>query len=299
VIIVKELGELKDTWAKIHPQHPSKDSGLILFDHILARPKLEQCYQKPLQYQFKRSPTSAEIMRDVTDEDTFYHAVTTQHMEEATAHNFVEGWMHMGDSGNPAHITPLVVMNVQCESKEGLQSTMSGIPKSLVKDDVFVSLTEGGEISLTDVVTPTFTIARPHSDGSGMGQVLLEAYGVKVLMWFVDSEKLREAFSYVHGSASGDHTAASLSTWPGFRWTILHAGEYIEMDPLTVHMVITHVNAAVCGWFFMKKKWLLDGIFRKTVMWELDLVEKREEVLLESEEDPQLILGISEDEMRH
>jgi hypothetical protein len=238
-------------------------------------------------------------MRDIADEDTFYHAVTTQHMEAATAHNFVEAWMHMGDCGNPALITPLVAMNVQCDSKGGLQACMSGLPKTLQNDDIFVSLTENGEMCLTNVITAAFTIARPHSDGSGRGQVLLEAYGAKVLMWFDDSEKLREEFSSVHGSASGDHTAAAISTWPGFRWTILHAGEYIEMKPLTVHMVITPVNAAVCGWFFVKKKWLLDGTFRKALMWELDLVESRQEVLLESEEDPQLMLGTIEEEMAH
>ena len=203
---MKELRTLKDTWGNINPKHPSKDSGLILFDRILARPKLEQSYQKPQQYQFKRFPTSAEIVRDITDEATFCHAVTTRHMETATVHNFLEGWMHMGDSGNPALITPLVAMNVQCESKDGLQATMSGLPKSLQSDDVFVSLTESGEMSLTNTVTPAFSIARPHSDGSGRGQALLEVYGVKVLMWFVDSERLREEFSCIHGSESGDHS---------------------------------------------------------------------------------------------
>jgi hypothetical protein len=299
LIIVEELRILKESWAKINPKHPCKDSGLILFDGILARPKLEQSYRKPQQYQFKRFPTSAELMRDVTDEDTFYHAVTTQHMEAATVHNFIEGWMHMGDRGNPALIPPLVAMNVQCESKDGLQACMTGLPKSLQKDDVFVSLTEKGEKSLTNVLTTAFTIARPHSDGSGRGQVLLEAYGVKVLIWFIDSEKLREEFSTVHGSSSGDHTAAAISTWPGFRWTILHPGEYIEMDPMTIHMVISPVNAAVCGWYFVKKQWLSDGTFRKFLMWELDLAERRERVLLETEEDPQLILGTIEAEMAH
>ena len=90
MIIVKELRTLKETWANINPKHPSKDSGLILFDRILARPKLEQSYQKPQQYQFKHFPTSAEIMRDITDEDTFYHTVTIQHMEAATMQNVWE-----------------------------------------------------------------------------------------------------------------------------------------------------------------------------------------------------------------
>jgi hypothetical protein len=42
---------------------------------------------------------------------------------------------------------------------------MSGLPKSLQNDDVFVSLMENGEMSLTDVISPAFTIPRPHSDG--------------------------------------------------------------------------------------------------------------------------------------
>jgi hypothetical protein len=42
---------------------------------------------------------------------------------------------------------------IQYESKDGLQATRSGIPKSLQNDDTFVSLTESGEIYiyLTDI----------------------------------------------------------------------------------------------------------------------------------------------------
>ena len=71
--------------------------------------------------------------------------------------------------------------------------------------------------------------------------------------------ELRKVFGEVHVSSKGDYTRTTVRTWSGLRWTILHVGEYIEMNPGTVHTVLSEENSAVAGWHHMRKQWLEDG----------------------------------------
>ncbi len=206
----------------------------------------------------------------------------------------------MADRGDPIEGTPYVAMNVECVSNSGLQGCIGDLPKSLKEEDVMVCLTEDGKsFSLTNVITPAFTISRPHLDGCGRGQVLLCVYEVKFLFWWEDSVELRKLFGEVHASSKGDYTRTAVRTWPGLRWTILHVGEYIEMIPGTVHAVLSAENSAVAGWHHMRKQWLEDGVYKEMLMWEIDIVEKRIKVVNEAEENPPKILDTIEKEMKH
>jgi hypothetical protein len=248
----------------------------------------------------EQTPTVKHIMEDVTNDETFNHAITMEKNENVDMKKFLQGWLHMGDTGDPIQGVPYVAMDVQCVSEGGLQGCIGGLPKSLQGNDIMVCLTEDGKsVSLTDVITPAFTISRPHIDGSGRGQVLFCVYGKKFLFWWEDSDELRKEFGEIHGSSKGDYTRTAVRTWPGIRWTILHVGEYIEMIPGTTHAVVSAENSAVAGWYILRKKWLEDGVYERMLLWELDIVEKRIKVINEAEEDPNTILDTIEMEMEH
>jgi hypothetical protein len=287
-------------WMKIHPKHPSKDIGLGIIDEFLSLPNLNKCYVPPKTYKLEQIPTAKHIMEDVTNDETFNHAITMEKHDNVDVKKFLQGWLHMGDRGDPMHGIPYIAMDVQCVSDGGLQACIGGLPKSLESDDVMVCLTEDGrDVSLTDVITPAYTISRPHVDGSGRGQVLLCVYGKKFVFWWQDSDELRKEFGEVHGSSKGDYTRTAVRTWPGVRWTILELGKYVEMMPGTVHGVISAENSAVAGWYILRTKWLENGVYEKMLMWELDLVEKRVKVINEAEEDPNYMLDTIEREMKH
>jgi len=297
---VQELRWIREMWSKIHERHPSKDIGLGIIDEFLGVDKLERYYIQPKKHQMKSTPTAKHLMEDVTDKDTFNHAITMELNENVTVKRLMQGWMHMADRGDHIEGTPYIAMNVECVSNSGLQGCIGDLPKSLKEEDVMVCLTEDGKsFSLTNVITPAFTISRPHLDDCGRGQVLLCVYGVKFLFWSEDSIELRKLFGEVHASSKGDYTRTAVRTWPGLRWTILHVGEYIEMIPGTVHAVLSAENSAVTGWHHMRKQWLEDGVYKEMLMWEIDIVEKRIKVVNEAEENPPKILDTIEKEMKH
>ena len=262
--------------------------------------KLEKYYVSSEKHQLKSTPTAKHLMEDVTDGDTFNHAITMELNEHVTVKGFMQGWMHMADKGDPIEGTPYVAMNVECVSDNGLQECIGDVPKSLKGEDVMVCLTEDGmSFSLTSVITPAFTISRPHLDDCGRGQVLLCVYGVKLLFWWEDSIELRKLFAEIHASSKGDYTRTAVRTWPGLRWTILHVREYIEMIPGTVHAVLSAENSAMAGWHHMRKQWLENGIYREMLHWEMEIVEKRIKVINETEENPNKIIDTIEKEMKH
>jgi hypothetical protein len=65
-------------------------------------------------------------------------------------------------------------------------------------------------------------------------------------------------------------------------WTILHPGEYILMSPGAVHAVLSPINSAIAGWYFVKEEWVRSEKFRSLLMWEMDMIEHRLKVLNES-----------------
>ena len=103
-------------WSKIHERHPSKDIGLGIIDEFLGMDKLERYYIPPKKHQMKSTPTAKHLMEDVTDEDTFNHAITMELNENVTAKRFIQGSMHMADKGDPIEGTPYIAMNVECVS---------------------------------------------------------------------------------------------------------------------------------------------------------------------------------------
>jgi hypothetical protein len=294
------LKSIQEKWSGIHIIHPSRVVGVNIIDELLAKRNIQQRYVKPHSYLFKSTPTSVDLMNDLGDNDTFYHAITLRLRETANTKQFLDGWMNMGDSGDPLQYPPYIAMNVQCKSENGLQKCMRDLPDTLQTDDVFVSRTDdGSSCSLTNVLMPAFTIAQPHMTPCSRGQVYLVAYGYNVVVWWDDSEELRETFGGIYASRKGDYTWTAVKTWPGLRWSILHPGEYIEMLPGTVHASITPVNSAICGWYFMKKQWLSGGIFRKLLTWELDLIKNRMKVFSSIEEDPKVLLKTIEGDLKH
>jgi hypothetical protein len=299
LIVVEELKAFKENWTTQNKNHPSTMPGFTIIDALLEKPKLHERYIKPQTYKFKSKPTSMHILDDIKDTDTFYHGITMQHMKEATFTNFLRGWLNMGDSGDPLEAPPYVVMNVACESATGLKKCMDGIPAALQTENVMVCQTQPGSSPLlTDVITPALTISRPHVDGYGRGQVLLEAYGTKLVLWWNDSPEVRKVFTELQGSKNVDYTWNAVKSWPGLKWTILHVGEYITMPPGTIRAVLSPVNSAVCSWNYIDESWMESGLLRDMLTWGLDLAEKIIMEIDETEEVPDVLLANMETEMK-
>ena len=235
---------------------------------------------------------------DIGDHGHFFHGITMTKEDNVDGIQFMRDWAHMGDNGDPLRHVPYVAMDVQCKSETGLLGCMEGLPKELCQPGIMVSRMEDGDtFSLTDVVTPAYTISRPHQDGCGRGQVLLGTYGTKLVFWYKESEEIRTLFAELHTSSKGDYMWSAIADWPGLRWTILTPGKYIVMRARIIHTIISPENSAVCGWYFQDKESLLDGSYRKMLNWELDLIQKRLETVKESEVDPSLNLDLIAIEM--
>jgi hypothetical protein len=223
-----------------------------------------------------------------------------RHAKNATFNDFLYGWLNMGDSGDPLEFPPYVAMKVQCESPRGLQKCMDGLPFALRANDVMVCRAEDGTShSFEDVITPALTISGPHVNGYGVGQVLLVPYGAQLVLWWDDSPEVRNIFGELDGSDKVDYTWNAVKSWPGLKWSILHAGEYITMLPGIIHAILSPVNSAVCGWNYMEKSWMKSGILRDMLTWELELVEKRIKKINEAKEDSDVVLSNIETEMKH
>jgi hypothetical protein len=293
------LKSFREKWGAIHKNHPSQLIGLALIDELLSKDKIAERYVTPLTYEFKRIPTAADVLVDVTDHRHFFHGITMMKEDNVDAMQFMHGWAHMGDNGDPVDHIPYIAMDVQCNSEAGLLGCMQGLPKELCQPGIMVSRTDDGNtFSFTDVITPAFTISRPHQDGCARGQVLLEAYGTKLVVWYDESDEVRTLFTALHTSSKGDYMWSAIANWPGLRWTILTPGKYIIMRTGTIHSVMSSENSAVCGWYFQDKESLLDGSYGKMLNWELDLIEKRIKVVKESEADPSTNLDLIADEMQ-
>ena len=297
-MLVRELESFRDKWQGIQNGHPSYRVGLGLIDELLSKEKIAEFYVVPLSYEFEHAPNTADLLVDIGPEVQFFHGITMAKEENVDAMQFVRGWTNMAEKGNPLHHTPYVAMDVPCKAENGLLGCMKGLPKELRRPGIMVSRMEDGHtFSLTNVLTPAFTISRPHQDGSAREQVLLDAYGTKLLIWFDESVQVRKLFSELHTSSKGDYMWEAISSWPGLRWTILTPGKYIIMKVGTIHAVMSCENSAVCGWYFQDKESLLDGSYEKMLNWELDLIEQRFTTVKESEVDPSTNLDLIAAEM--
>ena len=88
-------------WSKIHERHSSRDIDLSIIDEFLGMDKLERYYIQTKKHQMKSTRTAKHLMEDVTDEDTFNHAITMELSEDVTVKKFMQDWMHMGDRRDP------------------------------------------------------------------------------------------------------------------------------------------------------------------------------------------------------
>jgi hypothetical protein len=271
---------------------------LAFIDELLSKDKVTEYYITPSTYEFKQNPTMGDILVDIEGHEHFFHGITMTREDKVNAIQFLRGWAHMGDNGDPLRHIPYVAMDVRCNSEAGLLGCMQGLPRELCQPGIMMSRMDDGEaFSLMNIVTPAYTISRPHQDGCGRGQVLLAAYGTKLVLWYEESEEIRRLFAELHTSSKGDYMWSAIADWPGLRWTILTPGKYIIMGPGTIHADISPENSTVCGWYFQDKESLLDGSYGKMLNWELDLIEKRIDTVKESEGDPSLNLDLIAVEM--
>lgn len=208
----------------------------------------------------------------------------------------------MGDCGNPSlkHHIPYTAFDVMATSMTGLKYCFREVvPDTLKRDDVIVQRANDGSCKLSSVITPAFTITRPHLDGCGSGQILMVTYGCKIVFWWEMTEEMMGLFENLHCASRGEYTSIAISTWPNMKWAILRCGEYIEMSPGTVHAVVSPMNSAVSGWTYVQSEWFKDTDLLKTLMnWELNIVEERVNNPRHDHHDPQGIVSTIRGDVR-
>ena len=65
----------------------------------------------------------------------------------------------------------------------------------------------------------------------------------------------------------------AVGEWPGLKWTILEPGDYIVMNPGTVHAVLSPVNSVVGGIYLLDQEWIKDGTVKSKMAWHFQKLE--------------------------
>jgi hypothetical protein len=289
LIIVQKLKEIRELWSKIHPQHPLRIIGFGIIDHLLQHP---DAYISPKQYDFKTTPSAGDLLEDLQYHKQFFYSVSSDVADDGTFAKFMQGWVDMDNARDPSIHPPYCAFNVRCKSANGLNKCMEDVPVEFDNDGVPVCRTgENDTVEWSFAMTPAYHITRPHLGQCGMGQSILDLFGIQIVYWWIHSKEMMDIFQNLHCSKRGDYTLTALKTWPGLRWTILHPGLFIDMEVGIVHGLMSPINSAVSGWSFMDPKWLVNGRLRELMMWELDIVEKRKNSELVGYDNPDDILG--------
>jgi hypothetical protein len=140
LIIVEELKLIRDKWDSININPPSLPVGFNIIDQLLTAKNLEDHYIKPIIYSFNiRAPISLNLMRDLTDDATFFHGIMISCMEIVSVAQFHDGWTNMRDSGGPVKASPYITADVPCISDDVLAGCMDGLPSTLMEKGIMVS----------------------------------------------------------------------------------------------------------------------------------------------------------------
>jgi hypothetical protein len=291
---VKHLHFVKLLWDKAHPAHGNKETGNRILEYFqsLSTDDLITSYTHPKQLRLEEQPSQSDLWEDLKyhSNQQYTHGLTDASCALVSLDQFRQGWDAMGDHANPLldHNTPYTTMDVFSKKGRGLYRCIGNtLPEILQGEDVIVTSDQQGHPLLSSIFTPATTITGVHIDQTSQGQILLVAYGIKFIAYCEMDGEIAEVYADIHGSDKGEYTEKLLREHgKSFKWTILTVGTYLELQPAIIHLVVTPVNSVVIGWMYVIKKWIKEGILKKMMMWELDVIKKKFEVARDHHTDP-------------
>jgi hypothetical protein len=172
------------------------------------------------------------------------------------------------------------------------------MPAVLSRGGVWIDRHEDGWPEMYTAVTPAGTITLPHEDGKGIGQILVVMHGWNVMIWWEDSDEVREKFRSYHGSTKGDIMVSAVRTWPGLKWACMGPGDYIEMKPGCVHAVISPVNSAISRWVMIQPEWIMDGTLQSGMNEELSTLLERIDAHSQDDDSLEACIGAVEHDLQ-
>ena len=75
------------------------------------------------------------------------------------------------------------------------------------------------------------------------------------------------------------------------KWTILEPGDYIVMNPRTVHAVLSPVNSVVGGIYLLDQEWIKNGTVELKMAWHFQKLEAMIEDPSEDHESMEEVLN--------
>ena len=282
-MIVDSLRKVKAQLEEAHESHPLKSSALNIVNYILNKSPHVRPYGPVPSINFKQQCSQAEIFEDVKNHSRFHGQLTQDCDDQWSFFDFVKGWGAMADYADPLDVdhNPLITLNVASESESGFRKCIEELPAEIQAEGIFCKSREDGSPMLYGVVTPAPNISQLHSDNSGSGQIILQSYKTKLIIWWDVTDEILEKYSRFHcRNMVGDPVLIAIKTWGEFHWVVLKPGEYLCLDPGQIHCVVSSVNSAISGWSFVSSEWLKSGNLKKTMIWEMELIEKRQDYVL-------------------
>jgi len=284
--------------------HPNLEVGNdILSLASNDKKRFFEAYVEPKKLPLKERIGGAEIFEELDKHPRgFLHGFEKGiHIEssEKNLKRFWKGWMASDDKQDPLqdHHTPFAAFNVTLnDPKKGIWRCISGdsIERTFREYTYPTAKSSSDRLPFSSVVTPGGWITFCHNDGCGCGQLLWQLFGTKLMFWWELEGDIMEMYGPLHHRNKGDFLRRAVKEWPGLKWTILGPGDYIVMNPGTVHAVLSPVNSVVGGIYLLDQEWIKNGSVETKISWHFDKIEAMIEDPSEDHENIAEILNIIE-----
>ena len=181
---IDSLKRVKIQLEAVHESHPFKLLALNIVNYILNKTPPVRPFAPVSSINLKEQCSQAELFEDLKDHIGFHGQLTQDCDDEWSFLEFVKGWGAMADHANPLKVdhNPLVAFNVVSNSKSGFKKCIEELPVEIQAEGSFCKASEDGSPMLYGVVTPAPCISPPHSDNSGSGHIILQAYNSKLII---------------------------------------------------------------------------------------------------------------------
>jgi hypothetical protein len=301
MIGLQQFNEFKRAWSSLHPRHPKAHVGKEILEFASKNTaQFLEAYVLPEHLNFKEHIGGAEILEELEVHkgglwQAFEEGIQID-VNDKNLRKFLKGWMASGDRQNPCedHHTPYSAFDVQstrekkgfrrCIAQESIEQTLSDYVH-LPRQPFF----DGNACLLfLSVVTTGGSITNCHIDKCGSGQLLLELYGMKFVVWWELNPEMMKEYAELYHRMKGDFLRIGIERRPGFKWTVLNPGDYIVMKPGTIHGVLSPVNAVVGGMYILHKDWIKDGRVESYMAWQFEQMT----AMVENPNQDQLNMGI-------
>jgi hypothetical protein len=104
------------------------------------------------------------------------------------------------------------------------------------------------------------------------------AYAIKFIAYCELEGSIADMYADIHGSDKGEYPEKLWREFKGsFRWTVMTVGDYLELRPGAIHLVVSPVNSVMTGWMHVLEDWIEDGTLKQMMLLEVDVIRRKVE----------------------